>query len=836
MAQGIDLNKVFPIYKVEQDCILSKQGDVTLAFKLTLPEMFTLSDQEYEAFHQILVKAIKVLPNQTVFHKQDWFLSRKHQPDFDSQVNSFLSRSSERFFNERPYLDHQCYVMITRKPSNRKPSSSIFSNLIRRSTVPEGPLNQQRMQEFLDGAGQFERILKDSGFVQCERLNDEDIIGGKTKPGLLERYCYLLSETDQPIIRDIHFKDGLTIGNEHCQLYSLADVEDLPSLCGSRINYDRYSTDKTKFSVGFTSPLGQLLSCNHIYNQFIFIEDAHKTIKQLESKRLRLQSLATYSRENAISRDATNDFLNEAISSQKLPVKAHFNILVWTDDKAELKELKTSVSSSLAQMDAVARQETDGTPQIYWAGLPGNEADFPMNDTFDTFAEQATCFLNLETSYHSSISPVGIRLGDRLTGRPVHVDISDEPVKKGICTNRNKFILGPSGSGKSFFTNHMVRSYYEQGTHVVLVDVGHSYKGLCDLVNGYYFTYDEANPIRFNPFYIGQGDVLDTEKRESIKTLLLALWKKDDETFKRSEYVALSIALKLYYEHLNSPSPEGEGGRRPDEGIFPCFNSFYEFLKNEFVGILKADKVKEKDFDVENFLYVLRPYYKGGEFDYLLNATENLDLLKERFIVFELDNIKDHPILFPVVTIIIMEVFISKMRKLKGIRKMILIEEAWKAIAREGMAEYIKYLFKTVRKFFGEAIVVTQEVEDIISSPIVKQAIINNSDCKILLDQSKYQNKFDQIQELLGLTEKEKALVLSINKANDPTRKYKEVFISLGGMLSKVYATEVSLEEYLAYTTEESEKMKVQSYTKKWNGDIRKGIAELANDMRLNNT
>jgi conjugation system TraG family ATPase len=269
-----------------------------------------------------------------------------------------------------------------------------------------------------------------------------------------------------------------------------------------------------------------------------------------------------------------------------------------------------------------------------------------------------------------------------------------------------------------------------------------------------------------------------------------------------------------------------------DKNLFPCFDSFYEFLRDVFVGILKEDRVKEKDFDVENFLYVLRPYYKGGEFDYLLNATENLNLLKERFIVFELDNIKDHPILFPVVTIIIMEVFISKMRKLKGIRKMILIEEAWKAIAKEGMAEYIKYLFKTVRKFYGEAIVVTQEVEDIISSPIVKQAIINNSDCKILLDQSKYQNKFDQIQELLGLTEKEKALVLSINKSNDPARKYKEVFISLGGMLSKVYATEVSLEEYLAYTTEESEKMKVQSYTKKWKGDIRKGIAELANDIR----
>ena len=210
----------------------------------------------------------------------------------------------------------------------------------------------------------------------------------------------------------------------------------------------------------------------------------------------------------------------------------------------------------------------------------------------------------------------------------------------------------------------------------------------------------------------------------------------------------------------------------------------------------------------------------------MLNAKENLSLLQQRFIVFELDNIKDHPILFPVVTIIIMEVFISKMRKLKGTRKMILIEEAWKAIAKEGMAEYIKYLFKTVRKFFGEAIVVTQEIEDIISSPVVKQAIINNSDCKILLDQSKYQNKFDQIQELLGLTEKEKALVLSINKANDPSKKYKEVFISLGGVLSKVFRTEVSPEEYMAYTTEEKEKVKVQEAAMRF-GSIEKGIASL---------
>lgn len=806
------LKEVLPIYAVENDAILSKMGDMTTGFSVELPELFTLSNEEYEAFHHAWVKAIKVLPSDTVMHKQDWFVESKFQSDFTKNDASFLSRSSDRFFNERPFLDHRCYIFITRKPHHRKVSSSIFSSLLKRSIVPEETISAKHFSEFLTYTGQFEKILSDSGFVKMSRLNNEALNNVVS--------AYLNLEPGGHVIRDINFKDGITVGENNCLLYTLADAEFVPALCGSRINYDRYSTDKTKFSIGFASPIGQLLSCNHIYNQYVFLEDVQKNLAKLESKRLRLQSLSAYSRENSIAKDATDQFLNEAIAEQRLPVKAHFNILAWTDEVKEIKTIRNLCSSALTQMDAIPKVETEGAPQIFWAGIPGNAADFPMNDTFDTFSPQAACFFNLETNYRSSISPVGIRMGDRISGRPVHVDISDEPMNKGICTNRNKFILGPSGSGKSFFTNHMVRSYYEQGTHIVLVDVGHSYKGLCDMVEGYYFTYSETQPIKFNPFYISAGDVLDTEKKESIKTLLLALWKKDNETYNRSEYVAMSNALQLYFEKLSV-----------NRSLFPCFNSFYEFLRDEFVCVLTEDKVKEKDFDVSNFLYVLRPYYKGGEFDYLLNASENLDLLQQRFIVFELDNIKDHPILFPVVTIIIMEVFISKMRKLKGIRKMILIEEAWKAIAKEGMAEYIKYLFKTVRKFFGEAIVVTQEVEDIISSPVVKQAIINNSDCKILLDQSKYQNKFDQVQELLGLTEKEKGLVLSLNKANDPARRYKEVFISLGGLLSRVYRTEVSPEEYYIYTTEETEKVKMQAYVKKY-GSIKKGIAALIADTK----
>lgn len=815
-----EIEKIFPIYKVENSAILSVQGDITVAFEATLPEIFTLGERDYESFHQAWVRAIKVLPAHSIFHKQDWYADRQYRADFDKVGEAFLSLSSERFFNERPYRGHSCHIFLTKRATGRKPSNSAVSNMLRKSIVPQQTIAEKPFMDFMDSVGQFERILTDSGFVSLKRLDDEALSGTANKAGIIERYVYLLDEGEQPTIRDIHLNGRLAVGDKRCQLFTLSDAEELPALCGPRINYDRYSTDRTKFSIGFASPLGLLLDCDHILNQYIFIGDAHKTLKKMEAKRLRLQSLSAYSRENAIARDATNDFLNEAISDQRLPVKAHFNVLAWGDGATDQNELRNKVSSAMAQMDAIPKQETDGAPQIWFAGIPGNGSDFPMNDTFDTFLEQATCFLVKETGYRSSISPFGVRLGERLDGKPMHVDISDEPIKKGWSTNRNKFILGPSGSGKSFFTNHMVRSYYEQGAHVVLLDVGHSYKGLCDLVDGYYFTYSEADPIKFNPFYLTDGDVLDTEKKESLKTLLLALWKKEDERFTRSEYVALSNALTGYYKHLES---HGD--------IFPCFNTFYEYLMKEYMQVLDNGKVKEKDFDVSNFLYVLNPYYKGGEFDYLLNATENLDLLHQRFVVFELDAIKDHPILFGATTLIIMDVFISKMRKLKGVRKAILIEECWKAIAKEGMAEYIKYLFKTVRKFFGEAIVVTQEVEDIISSPIVKQAIINNADCKILLDQSKYENKFDQLQEMLGLNDKQKALILSMNKANDPNRKYKEVYIYPPG---KVYRTEVSLEEYLTYTTEESEKVKVLEYSARY-GSVSRGIAELAKDLRSKN-
>jgi conjugation system TraG family ATPase len=805
----IAIEKIMPVYKVEHKTLISGQGDLTIAFRATLPDIFTLSGADYEILHQSWVRAIKVLPKHSILHKQDTF-TRNQYEGVAGNAQSFLSASADRYFRGRPFLDHTCTILLTKKAEDRKPASSAYSGLMRKSIVPKQTTDKKLYLEFMEKVGQFERILSDGGFIKLRRLNDDELAGTLCKPGILEQYCFLLGENERPLIKDVHLKDRMQIGDNYCQLFTLSDAENLPSLCGSRINYDKYSTDQTKFPVGFAAQLNLLLDCNHCYNQYIFIDDAAKTMKLLEAKKLRLQSLSAYSRENAIARDATNDFLNEAISLGRLPVKAHFNVLAWTDNPEQLQDIKNQVGSAMAQLGAVAKQETDGAPQIWWAGIPGNAADFPMNDTFDTFLEQSTCFLNLESNYRSDPPGTGIRFSDRLSGKPVFVDLFDAPRREGITSNMGMLVCGTSGGGKSMTVNHILRTLYDQGAHCVTVDIGGSYKGLCELAGGYYFTYEEHNPIKFNPFYLPEGMVLDTEKKESLKALLVALWKQENENFNRSEYVALSNALQGYYQSLEK-----------DRDIFPCFNSFYEYLETHYAEILKEHKVKDRDFDLDNFLYVLRPYYQGGEFDYLLNATENLDLLNQRFVVIELDNIKDHPILFPVVTLIVMELFLSKMRKLKGVRKVLTIDEAWKAIAKSGMAEFLKYAFKTIRKFNGIPIVITQELDDLVSSPIIKDAIINNADIKILMDMKKFLHKFDKLQDTLGLSDKGKTILLSVNKDN------REIFIDIGGQVMKVYKNELCPEEYYAFTTEGKERIKVQEYAAKY-GSMQKGIAALA--------
>lgn len=829
-AKVRNLERLFPLLAVENGCIISKEADLTVAFRVELPELFTITEEEYEQIHSTWSKAIRVLPVYSIVHKQDWYTTETYRAEHlgDAQM-SFLDRSSERHFNERPYLNHDCYLYLTKTTRQRMAQKSDFSSLVQGRLVPKEMTDKEGISAFLDAVDQFERIINDSGLFSIVRLTEEELLGKDNEQGLLDRYLSL--ERDKSAsLEDLSLRaKEVRIGDKMLCLHTLSSTEDLPTSVSTDRAYEKLSTDKSSCRLSFSSPVGLLLSCNHIYNQYLFIPDGEEAKKRFESTARNMHSLARYSRANAINEEWIHEYLNIAVTMGISPIRAHFNVLAWSDNEREMTDIKNMVGSAISSMDCTPRHNTVDTATLYWAGMPGNAGDFPSEESYWTFVPPALCLFSGETNYKDSLSPFGIKMCDRLSGKPIHVDISDLPMKKGITTNRNKFILGPSGSGKSFFCNHMVRQYYEQGTHILLIDTGNSYEGLCQFIHtktkgedGIYYTYTEETPIAFNPFYTDDY-VFDIEKKESLATLILTLWKSGDEKVTKTEVSELFASIGAYINKITE-----------DRSIVPSFNTYYEFMLDEYRQDLLSREIKvtREDFNIDNLLTTLKHYYRGGEYDYLLNSTDNIDLLSKRFVVFEIDAIKDNKILFPVVTIIIMESFINKMRRLKDERKMIVIEEAWKAISSANMAEFIKYLYKTVRKHFGEAVVVTQDPDDILRSPVVRESIINNSDCKILLDQRKYMNKFDAIQDALGLTNKEKEQILSINQNNDPNRLYKEVWFGLGGMVSAVYATEVSLEEYYAYTTEATEKVAVQRLADQLGGDIELAIRQMAQNQR----
>jgi conjugation system TraG family ATPase len=402
-----------------------------------LPELFTVTSAEYETIHSAWYKAIKVLPDYSIVHKQDFFIKENYQPDTERDELSFLSRSFERHFNERPFLNHYCYLFLTKTTRERSRRQSDFSTLCRGRIVPQEIADKEAATKFIEAVGQFERIMNDSGFVTLTRLAASEITGQDGKAGIIEKY-FSLSQTDTTCLKDIGlYPEEMRVGDDILCLHTLSDVEDLPGKVGTDTRFEKLSTDRSDCRLSFAAPVGVLLSCNHVYNQYIFIDDHAENLKNFEQTARNMQSLSRYSRANQVNKEWIDEYLNEAHSKGLVSVRCHCNVMAWSDDRDELKRIRNDVGSQLALMECKPRHNTVDAPTLFWAGIPGNEADFPAEESFYTFLGQALCLFVEETNYKSSLSPFGIKMVDRVSGRPLHIDISDLPMKKGITTNRN---------------------------------------------------------------------------------------------------------------------------------------------------------------------------------------------------------------------------------------------------------------------------------------------------------------------------------------------------------------------------------------------------------------
>lgn len=806
--------------------LYTKTGEYSAVLKIENPvQKYSADIDSYYDFTHLFSALAQTLGEGYALHKQDIFVRKQFakEPEHNQE---FLSASYFRYFNGRPYTDSLCYLTITQEAKK----SRLFS------------YDSKKWRDFLVKIYKVRDLLRDSG-VQVKFLNKAEA------SEYVDRY-FAMNFKDRTVSMTNVKSDDETVsmGDKRCKVYSLVDVDcaALPSLIRP---YTNIEVNNTEMPVDLVSVVDNIPNAETVvYNQIIFLPSQKRELALLDKKKNRHASIPNPSNQMAV--EDIKQVQDVIARESKLLVYTHFNMVVGVPADTDLQKCTNHLENAFGRMGIHISKRAYNQLELFVSSFPGN--CYSLNEEYDRFltlSDAAVCLMYKERVQHSEETPIKIYYTDR-QGVPVAIDITGKEGKNKQTDNSNFFCLGPSGSGKSFHMNSVVRQLHEQGTDVVMVDTGNSYEGLCEYFGGKYISYTEERPITMNPFRINREE-MNVEKTGFLKNLVLLIWKGTQGTVTKTEDRLIEHVITEYYDAYfngfegftpqqredlrkslviddrNSSEKRHESERERAvriEGIIDeiegrrkelkveelSFNSFYEYSVQRIPDICEENRIT--GIDLSTYRYMMKDFYLGGNHEKTLNENMDSSLFDETFVVFEIDSIKDDPLLFPLVTLIIMDVFLQKMR-IKKNRKVLVIEEAWKAIASPLMAEYIKFMYKTARKFWASVGVVTQEIQDIIGSEIVKEAIINNSDVVMLLDQSKFKERFDTIKTILGLTDVDCKKIFTINRLENKEGRsfFREVFIRRG-TTSGVYGVEEPRECYMTYTTERAEKEALKLY------------------------
>ena len=806
--------------------LYTKTGEYSAVLKIENPvQKYSADIDSYYDFTHLFSALAQTLGEGYALHKQDIFVRKQfaNEPEHNQE---FLSASYFRYFNGRPYTDSLCYLTITQEAKK----SRLFS------------YDSKKWRDFLVKIYKVRDLLRDSG-VQVKFLNKAEA------SEYVDRYFAMNFKDRTVSMTNVKADDEtVSMGDKRCKVYSLVDVDcaALPSLIRP---YTNIEVNNTEMPVDLVSVVDNIPNAETVvYNQIIFLPSQKRELALLDKKKNRHASIPNPSNQMAV--EDIKQVQDVIARESKLLVYTHFNMVVGVPADTDLQKCTNHLENAFGRMGIHISKRAYNQLELFVSSFPGN--CYSLNEEYDRFltlSDAAVCLMYKERVQHSEKTPIKIYYTDR-QGVPIAIDITGKEGKNKLTDNSNFFCLGPSGSGKSFHMNSVMRQLHEQGTDVVMVDTGNSYEGLCEYFGGKYISYTEERPITMNPFRINREE-MNVEKTGFLKNLVLLIWKGTQGTVTKTEDRLIEHVITEYYDAYfngfegftpqqredlrkslviddrNSSEKRHESERERAvriEGIIDeiegrrkelkveelSFNSFYEYSVQRIPDICEENRIT--GIDLSTYRYMMKDFYLGGNHEKTLNENMDSSLFDETFVVFEIDSIKDDPLLFPLVTLIIMDVFLQKMR-IKKNRKVLVIEEAWKAIASPLMAEYIKFMYKTARKFWASVGVVTQEIQDIIGSEIVKEAIINNSDVVMLLDQSKFKERFDTIKTILGLTDVDCKKIFTINRLENKEGRsfFREVFIRRG-TTSGVYGVEEPRECYMTYTTERAEKEALKLY------------------------
>ncbi|WP_443938829.1 TraG family conjugative transposon ATPase [Pedobacter sp. MW01-1-1] len=770
---GIDIG-------ADLDILYGMNGEFSVLISLTNPVICFGGDyREYDNFHDIFSNLARLVGEGYTLQKQD--IINRVQYNYEV-ASEFLQDSFNRHFDGRSYVKLETVLTITRQV--RKGTLYVHDKKL----LAEFKITIAKVLDMLGAFGMKPRILRE------REIN------------LFIMRIMAMDFSDGPISLDNYYPNDteVNIGTRSFRSVSLINIDqvDLPALLPTSVKLSDKESLKG-FPADILSFLFKVPDCNSIlYNQLLEIPYQRTVVRQMELKRKRHSGIPDPAN-NLCVEDITL-LLDDVARDGNLLVNAHFNIIVCAE-KALLSRAYNYIESSLFRAGIIPSKNAYNQLELFRTSFPGNAAELRKYDWFLTTAEAAICLFFKESLAKDEKSGFLVRFTDRV-GIPISIDPADVPMSTGRISNRNKFVLGPSGTGKSFFMNSLLEQYLLYNMDVVIIDTGHSYSGLSRYAKGRYITYSDNCPITMNPFAISEQEYT-IEKKDFILTLILLCLKGPEGEATQLERDVISEVISSYYAKWFS-ARESSGIKKLD------FDSFYGYSVVKIPEIMKENSVP---FDFDSFKFILRKFCSGGEFGTILNEDADSSLLNERLIIFEIDNLKDHRILFPIVTLIIMDIFIQKMRHRNFQRKAIIIEEAWKAISSPLMVGFLVYLYKTVRKFWGEVMLVTQDLADVVGNVVVKDTIVSSSSTVILLDQAKFRDNYDEIAAMLSITSAERNKIFSINQLDNHQGRspFKEVYIRRGD-IGEVYGVEVSLAQYMTYTTEKPEKLAIEKYLRRF--------------------
>lgn len=897
--------------------LFSAKGEPSVIFEMTNPVQQLCTDAgQYIRFQDVLSNVVQTLGEGYALQKQDILCKQAYHHDVPEDAE-FLTRSYFNYFEGREFTEIRTYLIVTQEAQ-------------RCQFVQYDP---KTWLDFHTKVSKVDDILTERG-IRHRKLPKAEA----------DEYChrFMAFRFRHGAFSMTNFKasdEYLRTGNRIIRSYPLVDIDEinLPSVIKpyTQTNINGYPIATDLFSFLTNIPFSDCV----VFNQVVQIPNQRKLLRKLQGKAKRHGSMPDPS--NKIAKADIEEVLNRLAVDSSMLVYTNFNILVSCPvDK--VTPVTSYLETKLYECGIMPSRTAYNQLELFTDSFPGNAYAFNSDyDLFLTLSDAALCFFFKEHLKESEQTPLTTYYTDR-QGLPVCIDFTGKEGKIKMTDNANFFCIGPSGSGKSFHTNSVVRQLLEQNTDVVMVDTGDSYEGICGYFGGTYISYTKEKPISMNPFKVTKEEyeLNFGEKKNFLKSLIFLIFKGNELPTKIEDMLVNQTIVEYYdayfhpFEKFTEKEREGlrqkllvdakmeedydnystrmedidelinmeeppskieenrmlmlpteahrqklirqyrslnalahdQGATQAERERALCimekfkkelyensflikiekqidylevqkrrlrvkelsFNSYYEFALERIPQITSQEKIS---FGIRDFAAILKQFYRGGELETTLNSDLDVNLFDERFIVFEIDKIKDDPVLFPIVVLIIMDVFLQKMRIKKG-RKALIIEEAWKAIASPTMAEYIKYLYKTVRKFHGIAGVVTQELNDVIDSPIVKEAIINNSDVKILLDQTKFKDRYDDIAAILGLTSIQRQQIFTVNALNNREGRnyFKEVWICRG-QNSDVYGVEEPPECYWAYTTERAEKEALKIYLAYY-GNMQEAITRIEADRK----